>query len=492
MEPLVQIGATGEAADSRANDVFPNPAGPKPSWLKVPAPGGANYRELKSLIARLGLHTVCESAACPNVGDCWNRRTATFMILGNVCTRRCGFCAVQKGAPLTIDYDEPRRVADAVAVMGLRYAVVTSVNRDDRRDGGAEIFAMTIDAIRDRNPGCRVEVLVPDFQGSQAAMGTVLEARPDVLNHNIETVPRLYRTVRVGSRYQRSLDMLATAKRLAPKIPTKSGMMLGLGERRDEILEVIRDLAAHGVDILTLGQYLRPSRDHLPIERYYTPEEFAAYRKAALSFGFRHVESGALVRSSYHADEKRCRKPRGILDPMRVVLLLLCFALAAAAAEPDMVFIPGGDFLRGRSHSLPDDGLIWFPTLLKDSRPVRGIIVDPFYLAKHEATNREFAEFLAASGGKPPYYWPEGKPPSGKENHPVVNVTWDEATAYCEWAGRRLPTEAEWERAVRGLRDGLRYPWGDADPEKDKLARYDGIDGPGDVCAFSGKCFRAL
>ena len=303
MEPLVQIDETGEAGDSRGGGVFSNPAGPKPSWLKVPAPGGANYRELKSLISRLGLHTVCESAACPNVGDCWNRRTATFMILGNVCTRRCGFCAVQKGAPLVVDYDEPRRVADAVAAMGLRYAVITSVNRDDRRDGGAEIFALTIKAIRERNPGCRVEVLVPDFQGSHAAMETVLAARPDVLNHNIETVPRLYRTVRIGSRYERSLDMLATAKRLAPDVPTKSGMMLGLGERHDEIIEVMRDLAAHDVDILTLGQYLRPSREHLPIKRYYTPDEFATYREAGEEFGFRHVEAGALVRSSYHADE---------------------------------------------------------------------------------------------------------------------------------------------------------------------------------------------
>ena len=303
MESLVQISATRESGDSRGQGLFSNPAGPKPAWLKVPAPGGANYRELKSLISGLNLHTVCESANCPNVGDCWNRRTATFMILGNVCTRRCGFCAVQKGAPLTVDYDEPRRVADAVAAMGLRYAVVTSVNRDDRRDGGAEIFALTIEAIRDRNPGCRVEVLVPDFQGSHAAMETVLEARPDVLNHNIETVPRLYRTVRVGSRYQRSLDMLATAKRLAPDTPTKSGMMLGLGERHEEILKVMRDLADHGVDILTLGQYLRPSRDHLAIERYYTPGEFAAYREAGEFLGFRHVESGALVRSSYHADD---------------------------------------------------------------------------------------------------------------------------------------------------------------------------------------------
>ena len=313
MERLVQITATEELADSPASGLFSNPAGPKPSWLKVPAPGGTNYRELKSLISRLGLHTVCESAACPNVGDCWNRRTATFMILGNVCTRRCGFCAVQKGAPLAVDYDEPRRVGEAVAALALRYAVVTSVNRDDRRDGGAEIFARTIKAIRERNPGCRVEVLVPDFQGSHAAMETVLAARPDVLNHNIETVPRLYRTVRLGSRYERSLDMLATAKRLASDIPTKSGMMLGLGERHDEILAVMRDLAGHRVDILTLGQYLRPSREHLQVERYYTPSEFAAYREAGEGLGFRHVEAGALVRSSYHADESAASVGAGVV-----------------------------------------------------------------------------------------------------------------------------------------------------------------------------------
>ena len=233
------------------------------------------------------------------------------MILGNVCTRRCGFCAVQKGEPLAVDYDEPRRVGDAAAALGLRHAVVTSVNRDDRRDGGAALFALTIEAIRECNPGCRIEVLTPDFQGSHAALGTVLAARPDVLNHNIESVPRLYRAVRLGSRYERSLDILATAKRLAPGIPTKSGMMLGLGERHEEILDVMRDLASRGVDILTLGQYLRPSRDHWPIERYYTPGEFTAYREAAESMGFRHVESGALVRSSYHAEEARRRLEAG-------------------------------------------------------------------------------------------------------------------------------------------------------------------------------------
>ena len=264
---------------------------------------GENYRELKALIAGLKLHTVCESAACPNVGECWNRRTATFMILGNVCTRRCGFCAVQKGGPLPVDYDEPRRVAEAVAAMGLRYAVVTSVNRDDRKDGGAELFALTIEAIRARVPGCRVEVLVPDFQGSHAAMKIVMDARPDVLNHNTETVPRLYRQVRLGARYERSLEMLRYAKELGPETPVKSGLMLGLGETEEEVLGVMRDLRGHSVDILTLGQYLRPSPKHLPIVKFVAPEQFQEFRRAGQGMGFAHVEAGPLVRSSYHADD---------------------------------------------------------------------------------------------------------------------------------------------------------------------------------------------
>uniref|UniRef100_Q01XF1 Lipoyl synthase n=1 Tax=Solibacter usitatus (strain Ellin6076) TaxID=234267 RepID=Q01XF1_SOLUE len=273
----------------------------RPQWLRAPAPAGENYRDLKQLIDRLRLHTVCESAACPNVGECWNHRTATFMMLGNVCTRRCGFCAVQKGAPLPVDYDEPSRIAEAVAAMGLKFAVITSVNRDDRRDGGAELFAMVIRAIRDRVPGCGVEVLIPDFQGNREAVETVMEARPDVLNHNTETVPRLYRQVRLGARYERSLDVLAHAKRVQPATPTKSGLMLGLGETADEVLQVMRDLRAHNVDILTLGQYLRPSPKHLPIVRYVTPAEFEEFRDAGRAMGFAHVESGPLVRSSYHA-----------------------------------------------------------------------------------------------------------------------------------------------------------------------------------------------
>lgn len=275
----------------------------RPAWLRAPAPAGENYRELKRLVTELKLHTVCESAACPNVGECWNRRTATFMILGNVCTRRCGFCAVQKGAPTEVDYDEPRRVAEACEILGLKYAVVTSVNRDDRKDGGAELFALTIQAIRERIPGCKVEVLVPDFQGSHEAMEIVMNAHPDVLNHNIETVPRLYRQVRLGARYERSLDMLAYAKRVRPFAPTKSGLMLGLGENPEEALQVMRDLRAHGVDILTLGQYLRPSQKHLPIIRYVPQSEFDDLKRLAYEMGFSHVEAGPLVRSSYHASD---------------------------------------------------------------------------------------------------------------------------------------------------------------------------------------------
>ena len=273
----------------------------RPAWLRAPAPVGDNYRQLKQLVEDLQLHTVCESAACPNIGDCWNRRTATFMILGNVCTRRCGFCAVQKGGPLPVDYDEPRRVAEACAALGLKFAVITSVNRDDRKDGGAELFALTIRAIRERVHGCGVEVLVPDFQGSHAAMDIVLDAAPDILNHNTETVPRLYRQVRLGARYERSLDMLAHVKKSMPGTPTKSGLMLGLGETLEEVAAVMRDLRAANVDILTLGQYLRPSAKHLPIIRYVPVEEFAELKRLGYQMGFRHVESGPLVRSSYHA-----------------------------------------------------------------------------------------------------------------------------------------------------------------------------------------------
>ena len=277
---------------------------PKPDWLKARAPVGDNFHNLKKLARGLGLHTVCESAQCPNIGECWNHKTATFMLLGDICTRRCGFCAVPKGRPEAIDWDEPRRVAEAVATLGLKHAVVTSVNRDDDNVGGARIFAETIREIRELVPDCRVEVLIPDFQGLEEPLRIVLEAKPNVLNHNTESVPRLYRVVRSGARYQRTLDLLSNAKQWDPDMVTKSGVMVGLGETTEELLEVFRDLGARGVDILTVGQYLRPSKDHLPMARFYTPAEFVHLKHEALKFGFKHVESGPMVRSSYHAHEQ--------------------------------------------------------------------------------------------------------------------------------------------------------------------------------------------
>ena len=277
---------------------------PKPSWLKAKAPVGDNFHNLKKLARGLGLHTVCESAQCPNIGECWDHHTATFMLLGDICTRRCGFCAVPKGRPQAIDWDEPRRVAEAVATLGLRHAVVTSVNRDDDNVGGARIFAETIQQIRELVPECRVEVLIPDFQGLEEPLRIVLDAKPNVLNHNTETVPRLYRAVRSGARYKRTLDLLANAKKWDPTTVTKSGVMVGIGEETDELIEVFRDLGERCVDILTVGQYLRPSKDHLPMTRYYTPGEFVSLKAEALKFGFKHVESGPLVRSSYHAHEQ--------------------------------------------------------------------------------------------------------------------------------------------------------------------------------------------
>jgi lipoic acid synthetase len=276
----------------------------KPEWLKARAPVGENYHNLKSLARSLNLHTVCESAHCPNIGECWNHKTATFMMLGNLCTRRCGFCAVPKGRPDAIDFDEPRRVAEAVSLLGLQHAVITSVNRDDDLVGGARAFAMVIEEIRKQAPGCQVEVLIPDFQGKPEAIQIVVDAKPEVLNHNTESVPRLYRVVRSGARYERTLRLLEYAKELNPSGITKSGVMVGLGEETGELLEVFRDLAAVHCDILTIGQYLRPSRDHLPMARLYTPQEFVDLKTEALKMGFRHVESGPLVRSSYHAHEQ--------------------------------------------------------------------------------------------------------------------------------------------------------------------------------------------
>jgi lipoic acid synthetase len=280
------------------------PRRPKPDWLRVRAPGSETYLRLKGLMRNLRLNTVCEEAHCPNIGECWHHGTATFMILGEVCTRACGYCAVAHGRPPTLDVDEPTRVADAVAAMDLRYVVITSVDRDDLADGGAGIFADTIRQIRRRADAIRIEVLIPDFQGDEAALRTVLDAGPDVLNHNTETVPRLYRTARPGGRYARTLELLDRARRYAPGIPTKSGLMVGLGEEWDEVVETLRDLRGVGCAILTIGQYLQPSPDHLPMARYYHPDEFRRLKDLALEMGFGHVESGPLVRSSYHAHEQ--------------------------------------------------------------------------------------------------------------------------------------------------------------------------------------------
>ncbi len=272
-----------------------------PPWLKVKAPGGPGYAETTATVRSLGLHTVCEEARCPNIGECWSHKTATFMLLGDTCTRNCAFCAVSHGRPLTVDPHEPVRVAEAVARLGLRHVVVTSVNRDDLADGGAGHFAATVRAIKQLLPACRVEVLVPDFQGDLDAVASVVSAPVDVFNHNLETVPRLYKRVRPGARYERSLEVLGTAAQGLPGGLVKAGLMLGLGEEHDELARVFSDLRSVGCVILTLGQYLRPGPENLPVERFVPPEEFAALRDIALGFGFRHVESGPLVRSSYHA-----------------------------------------------------------------------------------------------------------------------------------------------------------------------------------------------
>jgi len=275
---------------------------PRPDWLRVKFFGGERFQDLKRTMRTLDLHTVCESARCPNMGECWEHGTATFMILGDICTRACGFCAVPSGKPVgPPDEDEPLRVAEAVERLGLRYAVVTSVNRDDQPDGGAHIFARTIKEIRRRVPGCKVEVLIPDFRGDWNALDVVLAVRPDILNHNTETVPRLYRQVRKGAVYERSLELLRRSKEAHPEVPTKTGLMLGLGEEKDEVLATMEDLATQGTDILTLGQYLQPTREHLPIVRYVHPNEFTEYKVQGEALGFKHVEAGPLVRSSYHA-----------------------------------------------------------------------------------------------------------------------------------------------------------------------------------------------
>jgi len=303
MAPLVQNESLIQI------DLTPRKPIAKPEWLKARAPVGETFHALKKMARDLNLHTVCESAHCPNIGECWNQKSATFMMLGNLCTRRCGFCAVPKGKPEPIDHQEPERVAYAVAQLGLKHAVITSVNRDDDNMGAAQAFVNVISEIRRQAPGCRVEVLTPDFQGVAEARKLVVDARPEILNHNIETVPRLYRVAKSGGRYERSLAFLESAKRESADHPdgplvTKTGIIVGMGEEMHELLGVFRDLADRKVDILTIGQYLRPSRDHLPMSRFYTPDEFAFLKHEAMTMGFRHVESGPLVRSSYHAQEQ--------------------------------------------------------------------------------------------------------------------------------------------------------------------------------------------
>ena len=283
---------------------FIKPREPKPEWLKVRAPGSENYLRLRGIMRDLKLNTVCEDAHCPNIGECWHHGTATFMILGDICTRACAYCAVAHGKPQALDLGEPARVGEAVEKMRLKYAVITSVDRDDLPDGGAGIFASTIRDIKRRMPDTRVEVLIPDFKGDEAPLKTVLDARPDILNHNTETVPRLYRMARSGGKYARTLELLDRARTYAPDIPTKTGIMVGLGEEKDELEQVFKDLCGVGVSILTLGQYLRPSPDHAVMTRYYHPDEFAKLKRIAMGLGFVHVEAGPLVRSSYHAHEQ--------------------------------------------------------------------------------------------------------------------------------------------------------------------------------------------
>ncbi len=304
--PLVEITSRRDAqlgAD--------RPAARKPPWLKVKAPGGSNYAHVRRVMRDLGLHTVCEEAHCPNVGECWDHRAATFMILGDLCTRNCAYCAVAHGTPLPADIEEPRRLAEAAAAMGLKYLVVTSVDRDDLPNGGAEQFAAVVAETRLRLPDASIELLIPDFKGSEQALRIVVEARPDILNHNLETVRRLYRLARPGGRYDRALELLARAKAMDPAAVTKSGVMVGLGEEWDEVVLALRDLRGVGVDLLTIGQYLRPSAAHLPVARYYTPEEFAELGRLGREMGYRHVESGPLVRSSYHAWEQAQRATAG-------------------------------------------------------------------------------------------------------------------------------------------------------------------------------------
>ncbi len=295
--PLVQI-------TPRSRESIAQPIARKPAWLKVKAPGGTAYVGVRDLLKDLNLHTVCEEAHCPNIAECWDHRAATFMILGDVCTRNCAYCAVAHGTPTALDTGEPRRLAEAVAAMQMRHIVVTSVDRDDLPNGGAEMFAAVVKETRERSPGTSIELLIPDFKGSEAALRIVVDAKPDILNHNLETVPRLYRIARPGGRYDRALELIGRIKQMDPDMLSKSGIMVGLGEQWDELLTAIRELRVVGCDILTIGQYLRPSADHMPVARYYTPDEFGQLKDFAESLGYRHVLSGPLVRSSYHAWEQ--------------------------------------------------------------------------------------------------------------------------------------------------------------------------------------------
>ncbi|MCO5197670.1 MAG: lipoyl synthase [Anaerolineae bacterium] len=292
------------ASDKRREaTLYPRPQR-RPDWIKVRAPSGETYDNVKTLMRSKQLHTVCEEASCPNIGECWGKGTATFLILGDICTRSCGFCDIKTGRPGAIDWDEPERVAQAVHAMNLSHVVITSVNRDERKDGGAPIFALLIDRIRELQPGCSIEVLIPDFKGDRTALKIVMDARPEILNHNVETVPRLFKRVQPQDKYEWAMTTLRNAKELQPDVLTKSGIMLGLGEEFDEVVATMQDLADVGVNILTIGQYLQPSRKHLPIEKYYEPEAFVELKRRGLDMGFRWVESGPLVRSSYRAEQQ--------------------------------------------------------------------------------------------------------------------------------------------------------------------------------------------
>jgi len=306
--PISDIQENNEGASSRARvqETTPDAVRPmrRPPWIKVRAPSGETYEALRGLMRSKELHTVCEEAHCPNMGECWGAGTATFLMMGDVCTRSCGFCDIKTGRPLPLDWAEPIRVAEAVRAMNLRHVVITSVNRDERPDGGAPIFAMVIQRIRQVQPGCSIEVLIPDFKGKADALKIVMDAQPEILNHNVETVPRLFRKVQPQDHYEWAMATLGNAKQMQPLVLTKSGIMVGLGETFEEVVAVMRDLAGLKVDILTIGQYLQPSKKHLPIEKYYTPEEFAEFHRIGLDLGYKWVESGPLVRSSYHAEQQ--------------------------------------------------------------------------------------------------------------------------------------------------------------------------------------------